>query len=78
MWISLAAVSEKGLQEFRATAREDASADFHAVIELRVVYHLQNRMYGAGLGIVCAVDQALDASVHQSAGAHRARLDCYK
>ena len=38
----LPAIAEEALQHLYATAGEDASFDLHAVVQLRVVEHLQN------------------------------------
>jgi hypothetical protein len=66
------------LQQLRAPACQHAPADLHLVVQLGVIQDLKHGMYGAGLGIVSAKYQTLDPGVHQSAGTHRARLNCNK
>lgn len=48
------------------------------MIQLGVVYHLQNRMDGAGLRIVGSVHQAADSRMDRRSRAHGARLNCSK
>ena len=48
------------------------------MIERGVVQHLENRVNRAGFRVVRAVNQALDASMHQCSRTHRARLNCSK
>ena len=48
------------------------------MVQLRVVQDLHNGRDRACLRIVRAIYQALDASMHQSAGAHGARFNCNK
>ena len=74
----LATVLKERLQQFCAAACKDATADFHAVVQLRMIYDLHHRVHRSGFRIVGAVDQALDARVHQCSGAHRARFNCSK
>jgi hypothetical protein len=42
---------------------------------LRMIQHFHYRMNRAGLGVVRAIYQALDAGMHQRAGAHGARFN---
>ena len=74
----LATVSKERLQQLRATACQDAAADFYFMVQLRVIQHLHYRMHCARFGIIGAVDQALDPSVHHGSGAHWARFNCSK
>jgi hypothetical protein len=48
------------------------------MVQLRVIYDLYHRTHCACFWIIRAVNEALDASVHHSAGAHRARFNCNK
>jgi hypothetical protein len=76
--LQLPAASKELLQEFCATACQYSAADFYFVVQLRVIQYLHYRLHGTRLGIVGAVDQALDPGVHQRTGAHRARFNCSK
>src|ERR1700676_5660663 len=71
----LATVFKERLQQFGGTACEDAAANFHFVIQLRVVQQLHYRIHCARFRIVRAVDQAVDPGVPQGSGAHRARFN---
>ena len=66
------------LQHFGATACQNASANLHLMIQLRMIHYLHHRMYGARFGIVRAIDQAFDPRMHQRARTHRARFNCNK
>ena len=48
------------------------------MVQARVVYHVHYRVYGAGFGVVRAVNQAPNAGLQQRSRAHRARLNCSK
>jgi len=48
------------------------------MVQAGVVQDLHHRMDGARFGVIRAVDQAFEPGVNQSAGAHRARLNCNK
>jgi hypothetical protein len=74
----LTAISEEGLQQLRATSRQNAAPNLHAVIQLRMIHNLYHRVYGPGLRIIRPVDQPLNACVHQRTRAHGARLNCSK
>ena len=43
---------------------------------MRVIQHLHDRLHGARLRIVRALNQALNPGVHQRSGAHWARFNC--
>jgi hypothetical protein len=66
------------LQHFGASACENAAPDLHSVVQLRMIQHLHHGPNCASLGIVRAVNQALDAGVGQSPGTHCARFNCSK
>src|SRR5947208_5557491 len=55
---------------------QDTPGNFQAVIELRVVEHLQSAAARSGLRVVGAVNEARYTGVNRRAGAHRARLYC--
>src|SRR5258706_13613740 len=70
----LAALALKELAQDRAALlAHHAGGDFDAVIQPRLVDHVQHRATGAGLGIRSAVDQAREPRQHDRPGAHRAR-----
>jgi len=52
------------LQQLRTLARQHTAADFHLMVQLRVVKHLQHRMDGARLGVVGAIYQAPQPRVY--------------
>jgi hypothetical protein len=74
----LSTALKKRLHHLCATARQNAAANFYLMVQLRMIHNLNHRMYCASFGIVRAVDQAFDPSLHQRPGAHRARLNCNK
>lgn len=71
-------LSEKALYQLRAAACQHTSLDLHAVVQLRVVQDLHDRVDRTSLGIIGAVDQAFYTRVDQCAGAHGTRLNCSK
>ena len=75
---ALPPTSKETLQYLRATACQNASADFHAVVQAGMVQDLHHRMDGARFGVIRAVDQTFQPGVNHSAGAHRTRLNCNK
>jgi hypothetical protein len=60
----LTAISEESLQQLSATSCQNAAPNLHAVIQLRMIHNLYDRMYGPGLGIIRPVDQPLNPRVH--------------
>ena len=48
------------------------------MVQLWMVQHLHYGMHRASFWIVCAVNQALNSSVHQRARTHGARFNCSK
>jgi hypothetical protein len=74
----LTTVFKERLQQFRATTGQHAEGDFHLVVQLPVVYHLQDGMHCTRFWIVSAIHQALDPRVKQRPSAHSARLNCNK
>jgi len=66
------------LQQLGATTCQDAAADFHSVVQLRVIQRLHHRLNRARLGIVGAIDKATDPGMHYGAGTHGARFNCNK
>src|ERR1700722_3133691 len=66
------------LQQFSAATCEYTAADFHAMVQSRMIYHLHHRLHRSRFGIVSTVDEALDPGVHQRSGAHRTRFNCSK
>jgi hypothetical protein len=71
----LAAGSEEGLEDRGAVCGENARNNFHLVIESGVGEDSETRADGAGFGVVCAIDEARDAGLDDSAGAHAAGLN---
>lgn len=63
------------MKEGSAICCENAGNNFHLVIESGVCEDFETRANGAALEVVCAVDQARDAGLDDSAGAHAAGLD---
>src|ERR1700693_4479097 len=74
----LTTVSKERLQHFRAATGQHSAANLHLMIQLRMVQDCHHRTHCASFGIVRAVHQAPDASMHHRAGAHGARLNCNK
>jgi hypothetical protein len=74
----LTPIPKELLQQFRAPSGENATANLNSMIQLRVIHDLHHGVHRAGLRVVGAVDQALYASMHDRASAHRARLNCNK
>jgi hypothetical protein len=66
------------LQHFGASARKHAAPDLYSVVQLRMIQHLHHGPNRSSLGIVRAVNQALDAGMDQSSGTHCARFNCSK
>ena len=60
----LTAISEESLQQPSATSRQNAAPNLHAVIQLRMIHNLYDRMYRPGLGIIGPIDQPLNPRVH--------------
>src|SRR5207249_8726183 len=67
-------LAEELPQDRAALLGEDAAGHRDAVVEARVANDVEERVHRARLRIRDAVNQAVDARVDQSAGAHRARL----
>jgi hypothetical protein len=63
------------LKQFRGAAGEHASANFYAMVQLRVIQHLHYGLNRSCFGIVGTINQAFDASVHHRAGTHGARFN---
>ncbi len=68
----LAAGGEEGLKDRSAVCGQNARNDFHLVIESGVRENFETRTDGAALGVVCAIDDARNAGLDDSAGAHAA------
>jgi hypothetical protein len=68
----LAAGGEEGLKDESAVGGENAWNNFHLVIESGVSEKFETRTDGPAFGVVCAVDQARDARLDDSARAHAA------
>ncbi len=62
-------------QECRGFIGENAGGDFDAVVELRMVEDGETGADGAAFHVICAVDEAGDARLDHSPGAHGAGLD---
>src|SRR4029077_1611759 len=75
---SLSAGSKERLQQVGTAARQNAGANLQAMVQVRVIQHLEHRTHCACLGIVGAVDQALDPRVHHGSSAHGAGFNCSK
>ena len=67
--------AKERLQEFGGTAGEDSAANFHQMIQLRVIQHPEHRMDRAAFRIVRAVHQPLQPRMHQGASTHRTGLN---
>ena len=63
------------MKERSAVCGENAGNNFHLVIESGVCEDFETRANGAAFGVVSAVDQARDAGLDDSAGAHAAGLN---
>ena len=72
---SLAAGGKERLEEGGRFVGEDAGEDFDAVVEARMGEDLEAGTDGAAFGIVCAVNEASNASLNHGTSAHGARLD---
>jgi hypothetical protein len=66
------------LQQLSASACENSAANFHLMVESRMIQNLHDGNYRASFRIVCPVDKALDPGMHQRSGAHCARFNCNK
>src|SRR5579863_4594664 len=66
------------LQQFRTAAGQDSLANFHAMVESRMIQHLHHRVHRACFRIVRAIDQTFDPRMYQGCGTHRAWFDCSK
>jgi hypothetical protein len=73
--IDLSAGCEKGLKQGRSFVGQNSRNHLHAMVELRVIEHRKTRADGSAFGVVCAIDQALDASLDHGTRAHGARFD---
>ena len=74
----LPAAPKELLQNFCATARQNACGDFHPMIQFWMVQHLHYGPNCASFWVVGAINQAADARMHDRSRAHRARLNCNK
>src|SRR5580704_6234905 len=74
----LTTVLKERLQKFCATACQNTAAHFYSVVQSRVIQHLHDRLHGARLRIVRAINQALDPGMHQRPRTHWARFNCGK
>src|SRR3979411_565882 len=48
----LTAISEESLQQLSATSCQNATPNLQAVIQLRMIHNLHDRMHGPGLGLI--------------------------
>ena len=71
----LAAFGEERLEDGGAVGREDAGGDFYLMVEARVGEDFEAGADGAAFGVVGTVNEAWDAGLDDSAGAHAAGLD---
>jgi len=76
--VAFPAFAKKRLQQFCATAGQDTTRDFHAVIQVRLTQKLHDGLDGTSLRVVSAVHKPPYARMHQCPGAHRARFNCSK
>ncbi len=74
----LTPISKERLQHFLAATGQYPASNLQLVVQPRVIYDLHHRAHCPGFWVVGAIDQALDASVNQGAGAHGARFNCNK
>jgi len=72
---ALAAAREEGLKEFRGLLGENARDNLDAMVERRRVQHAHTGSDGTAFGLVGAVNQPRDASLHQRSCTHGARFD---
>ena len=70
-----AALGEERSDQLTAFSFEHPTDHLHVVVQRRGVEHLHRRPHRPGLRLRRAVDQAADASMHDRAGAHQARLE---
>src|SRR5260370_39309048 len=76
MMIRLAAFGEERLDHGGAIGGEDASGDFHLMVESRGGEHFKARADGAAFGIVGPVDETRDTRLDDGTRAHAAGLYC--
>lgn len=72
---ALASLYEEVGEHGAALFGEEAGGDFDFVVELRVVHDVEDRAAGAGFGVGCGVDEAIDAGVEDGSGTHGAGLE---
>jgi len=75
---SLSPASKESLQHFGASPGQNAGANLHAMIQAGVIQYLHHRADSARLGVISAVNQALDPGLNQGTGTHGARFNCSK
>src|SRR5271166_2882733 len=73
--LGLALLPEERLHQVHAARRQNSRGDFHLVIELGMVEHLQHGVNRACLRIFSAIDQPPDAGVRDGSGTHRTGFD---
>ncbi len=70
-----------GFEEFTKKSAsfvgENARGDLWAVIHEWMVEHSETGTHRASFRVICAINDAIDARLENSARAHRARLDGY-
>jgi hypothetical protein len=69
---------KKCLHNLSTPSRQNSATNFDPMIHLRVIEQAERGANGSRLRIIRTVNQAADAGVNQSAGAHRARFNCSK
>src|SRR3984957_6978208 len=74
----LTTTPKERLQQLRAASRQNSALNLDLMIQLRMIQDLHHRPHRAGLRIVGAIDEPLDAGMHHRTGAHSARLNCNK
>jgi hypothetical protein len=74
----LTTISKEFLQQFGASSRQNAPTDLHAMIQTRMIQHLNYRVHRACFGVIRTVNQTFKAGMHQCPGAHCARFNCSK
>lgn len=74
----LATIFKERLQQFRGTACQYAAPNFYAMVQVRMIQHLHDRLNRSGFGIIGAINQPLDPRMYHRAGTHRTGFNCNK
>ena len=74
----LTTISKERLQHFGAASSKYSAANLNLVVQERMIHDLHDRMHGARLRIIRAINETPDTGMHQRSCAHGARFNCSK